>query len=78
MDWIEKHQVILNCFQKTFTCLNNKGEIITVTGIPRKIFVRQISTLHMKKGCKVFVVHIINNEQNGEAYNLGFDDISIL
>ena len=25
MDWMEKHQVILNCFQKTFTCLNDKG-----------------------------------------------------
>ena len=45
MDWIEKHQVILNCFQKFFTCLNKEGERITVTGIPRKIFVRQISSL---------------------------------
>ena len=25
MDWMKKHQVILNCFQKTFTCLNDKG-----------------------------------------------------
>ena len=39
MDWMEKHQVILNCFNKKFTCLNNKGEGITVTGIPRKISV---------------------------------------
>ena len=31
MDWLEKHQVILNCFKKTFTCLNNEGERITVT-----------------------------------------------
>ena len=45
MDWLEKNQVILDCFQKTFTCLNNEGERITVTGIPRKIFVRQISAL---------------------------------
>ena len=42
MDWLEKHQVILNYFQKTFTCLNNEGERITITGIPRKIFVRQL------------------------------------
>ena len=26
MDWLERHQVVLNCFQKTFTCLNDKGE----------------------------------------------------
>ena len=23
MDWLEKHQMILNYFKKTFTCLNN-------------------------------------------------------
>ena len=65
MDWLEKHQVILKCFQKTFTCWSNEGERITITGIPRKISVRQIATLQMKKairkGCKVCVVHIINN-----------------
>ena len=62
----EKHKVVWNCFEKTFTCLDDKGERITVKGIPRKVFVRQISILQMKKvvrkGCKVFVVHIINNE----------------
>ena len=26
MDWLEKHQLILNYFQKIFTCLNNEGE----------------------------------------------------
>ena len=66
MDWIEKHQVILNCFQKTFTCLNKEGERTTIIGIPRKISVRQISSLQMKKvvtkGYKFFVVHVINNE----------------
>ena len=45
MDWMEKHQVILNCFQETFTCLNDKGERISVKGIPRKVYVRQISAL---------------------------------
>ena len=30
MDWLEHHRVVLNCFDKTFTCLNNKGEMITV------------------------------------------------
>ena len=45
MDWLEKHQVILNCFHKTFTCLNNEGEKISVTGIPRKIYVKKISAL---------------------------------
>ena len=43
MDWMEKHIVVLNCFEKTFTCLNEKGEIVTVKGIPRQVYVRQIS-----------------------------------
>jgi len=25
MDWLEKHRVLLNCFEKTFTCVNEKG-----------------------------------------------------
>ena len=74
--------MILNYFQKTFTCLNNEGERIIVTKIPRKISVRQISTLHMKKvvrkGCEVFVVHIINNEQIDKEDKPRFDDIPIL
>ena len=65
MDWLKKHEVILNCFQKTFTCLNDKGERFMVKEILRKVSVTQISTLQMKnavrKGCKVFVVHVINN-----------------
>ena len=49
MDWLEKHQVILNYFQKTFVCLNNVGERISIKGIPRKVSVRKISALQMKK-----------------------------
>ena len=29
MDWLEQHRVVLNCFNKTFTCVNNEGEIVT-------------------------------------------------
>ena len=45
MDWLEKHRVILNCFHKTFICLNKEGETTTIVGIPRKLFVRKISAL---------------------------------
>ena len=48
MDWLERHQVIVNFFQKTFTCLNDKEERIRVTRIPRKIYVRHLLALHMK------------------------------
>ena len=82
MDWLEKHHVIFNYFQNNFTCLNKEGEIITIIGVPRKIYVRQISALQMKKdvrkGCKFFVVHIINNEQVNKENKPGFEDILIL
>ena len=48
MEWLEQHRVVLNCFDKNFTCLNNKGETVTVKGIPRKTTIRQISTLQLK------------------------------
>ena len=35
MDWLKIHQVVLNCFEKTITCLNDKGERITAKGIPK-------------------------------------------
>ena len=66
MDWMKKHQVVLNYFEKAFTCLDDKGEIVTVKGIPRKNYVRQISALKMKKsiqkGCKFFDVHVMNDK----------------
>ena len=64
MDWLEQHRVVLNCFDKTFTCINNDGETINVRGIPRKIAIRHISALKLKrsvwKGCKSFAVIVIN------------------
>ena len=35
MDWLEKHRVILNGYDKTFSCLDD--DTIIVKGIPRKV-----------------------------------------
>ena len=69
---LEQHRVVLNCFDKTFTCLNNEGEVVIVRGIPRKTTIRQISALQLKrvilKGCKYFSITITNEEKiNKEA-----------
>ena len=45
MDWLEQHRVVLSCFDKTFTCINNDGKLINIKGIPRKIAIRHISAL---------------------------------
>ena len=65
MDWLEQHKVVLNWFDKTFTCyINNDGKLISVKGIPRKTVIRQISALQHKrvvrKGCKAYVVTVTN------------------
>ena len=66
MYWIEEHKVLLNCFDKTFTCIDNNGDTIKVKGILRKVTIREISSLQMKKsvrkGCKVFAVYIMNDK----------------
>ena len=49
MDWLEQHRVVLNCYDKTFTRVNNEGETIIVTGIPRKTIIRQIHALQLKR-----------------------------
>ena len=38
MDWLENQRVIPHCFEKTFTCIDNTGDIIKVKEIPRKIY----------------------------------------
>ena len=40
MYWIEKQKVMLNCFDKSFKCINNNGNTIKVKGIPRKVTIR--------------------------------------
>ena len=49
MDWLEKHRFILNCYDKTFSCMNDKGNTIVVKGIPRKVTISEISALQVKR-----------------------------
>ena len=48
MDWLEEHKVLLNYFDKKITCIDNSENSIKVKGIPRKVTIREISTLQMK------------------------------
>ena len=42
MDWLEQHRVVLNNFDKNFTCVNNEGETVTITGVTRKTTIRRV------------------------------------
>ena len=80
MDWLEEHKVVLIVFDKTFTCADNNGNTVKVKGIPRKVTIREISMLQMKisvrKGCEVFVVYIMNDNENDDKLTL--EDIPVL
>ena len=82
MDWLDQHRVILNCYDKTFACINNDWKPISVRGIPRKKTVRKISTLQLKravrKGCKAYVVTITDEENLNNIDKLKLEDILVL
>jgi hypothetical protein len=62
MDWLVKHHDVLYCYNKDLTYLDEEGNSRMVQGIPRPIFVREISTLQLKisfrKGCQIYATHM--------------------
>ena len=43
MDWLEKYHVVLDCYKKTITCLDEEGQQGKIQGISRVVVVREIS-----------------------------------
>ena len=68
MDWLEAHRVNLDCYNKTFECMDGEGNPIVVRGIPKVISVRQISKIQLKKlcrqGCQLYAAHILEETEN--------------
>ena len=52
MDCLEKYKVMLNCFDKIFTCTHVNGNTVKVKGIPRKVTIREIFALQMKRSVR--------------------------
>jgi hypothetical protein len=40
MDWLEAHRVKLDCYNKTFECMDEEGNPRVVKGIPKVTSVR--------------------------------------
>ena len=61
---------MLDCLHKSILCTNGQGNQVKVQGIPKKVSVRQISTLQEKKcvrkGCNLFAVDIQDVDSNRE------------
>ena len=80
MDWLEEHKVVLNCFDKTFTFIDDNGNDIKVEGVLRKVTLQEIFALKLKRSvrkiCKVPVFYIVNGKENGNKLQL--EDILVL
>ena len=63
MDWLESHRVKLDCYNKTFESMDQEGNPIVVRGIPKVIYMRQISVMQLKKfcrkGCQLYAPNIL-------------------
>jgi hypothetical protein len=61
-DWVNQHHVVLECYNKEFTFLDEEGNLRTIQGILRAIIVIEISALQLKKsyrkGCQIFVTQM--------------------
>ena len=68
MDWLEAHRVKLDCYNKTFECMDEEGNPIIVRGIPKVLSVRHISAMQLKKfcrkGCRVYATHVSEAIEN--------------
>ena len=62
MDWLDAHHAILNCHNKTYSCLDEEGNHVTVIGIPRPISTRKVISLQLKKcfrkGFQLYASHV--------------------
>jgi hypothetical protein len=62
MDWLEKHHVVLDCYNKTIIYHDEEGKQGNIQGILRDIVVREILSMQLKKsfrkGCQIFAAHM--------------------
>ena len=42
MEWLEAHRVKLDCYNKSFKCMNEEGNLVVVKDIPKVTSVRKV------------------------------------
>jgi hypothetical protein len=59
---LQKHHVVLYCYNKTIDYLDEKGHQGKIQAIPRFVVVREISAMQLKKsfrkGCQICAAHM--------------------
>ena len=63
---------MLDCLRKSILCIDSQGNQVKIQGIPKKVFVRKISSIKenkcFRKGCKLFAVNIEDIEAEREQH----------
>jgi hypothetical protein len=64
MDWLESHEVILNCKTKWLMLVDDEGQRHVIVGRNQGVSLRFISSLQlqksMRKGCNIYVILVLN------------------
>ena len=60
MDWLESHEVILNCKTKRLSLVDDEGQRCVIVGWNQGVSLRFVSSLQlrksMRKGCKLYPI----------------------
>ena len=63
MDWLEANRANLDCYNKTFECLDEEGNLKVVKGFPKVISGRKSLAMQLKNfcgnSCKVYATHFL-------------------
>jgi hypothetical protein len=78
MDWLDQHHALLDCRNKSFTCLDEEGNRKIVQGIPRAVAVREILAMQLKKcyrkGYQLFAARVEEASRN-EVSRIGNHEV---
>ena len=62
MDWLDAHHAILDCYNKTYNCLDEEGNQVKAEDIIRLISLSQVLVLQLNKclrrGCQLYEIHV--------------------
>ena len=68
MDWLEAQKFKLDCYNKTFECINEEGKLRIVKGIPKVVSIKWISPLQLNKffrqDCQLYVAYVLDRAKN--------------
>jgi hypothetical protein len=66
MDWLESHDVILNCKMKRLSLIDDLGQSRVIVGRNQGVSLRFISSLQLQKnmckGCKLYAILALNEK----------------